>query len=479
MALDPDTRARRRSGLPRKPNPAVSWPERVLKSRFTWFTVALFVAYLVLLALLYNQVVHDQEYAGGISPGMGSEAWTKGARWGLISLIPFAVAFMVSDRWRPQRLWIWLLALGWGACVATFISMQVNTWAAGHLSIEGPGDPSTAARAAIFVAPFVEEATKGSVLFLLAILMRYQWVSRLTAVSLAGLAGIGFAYVENIIYYGRAYRYAAETFGVVAPDDALREIFFVRGVMTPFAHPLFTVMMGIGLGLALRTRSKTVRIVAPLIGFLAAAFLHMAFNATATLVQGPMLIMMWVTALLLVVRLIVMVVKDIRGQGRLVQARLTEYVQMGWLEPGDPDSVSRLGGRIRALWHAVWRPLTAFPATVGWHSGLTELAYLRDSMVRGLVDQAGWQRERELLEQARATRNRAIVHPQGSPNYPWRTRKQAQQLKQWAPPTQWAPPSGPAVTPQPVGTGAPGHAPLGQSSTQYSAVDPTWGPPQQ
>ena len=46
--------------------------------------------------------------------------------------------------------------------------------------------------------------------------------------------------------------------------------------MTFFGHPLFTAMTGIGLAVALRSKSKIVRIVAPLAGFCAAAFLHMA-----------------------------------------------------------------------------------------------------------------------------------------------------------------------------------------------------------
>ena len=95
------------------------------------------------------------------------------------------------------------MTFGWGCCVATFVSAQINTWAAGHLSIIGDGDPATGARAAIYVAPFVEEAAKATVLFWLAILMRYQWVSRLTGIVLAGLSGAAFAFNENILYYGR------------------------------------------------------------------------------------------------------------------------------------------------------------------------------------------------------------------------------------------------------------------------------------
>ena len=84
-------------------------------------------------------------------------------------------------------------------------------------------------------------------LFWLAILMRYQWVSRVSGIVLAGLSGAAFAFVENILYYGRAYRYASRTFGEVPPLEALQSLFMLRGVMTFFGHPLFTAMTGIGL----------------------------------------------------------------------------------------------------------------------------------------------------------------------------------------------------------------------------------------
>ncbi len=196
---------------------------------------------------------------------------------------------MWTDRFRPQRLWIWFMTLGWGACVATFVAAQVNSWAAGHLSILGDGDPASAARAAIYVAPWVEEACKGTVLFWLAILIRYQFVSRISGVVLAGLSGAGFAFVENILYYGRAYHYASQNIGV-NPDQVLQQLFVLRGVKTFFGHPLFTSMTGIGLAIGIRSKSKVVRIVAPLAGYCAAAFLHMSFNTTASLFQGTQLV---------------------------------------------------------------------------------------------------------------------------------------------------------------------------------------------
>ena len=112
--------------------------------------------------------------------------------------------------------------------------------------------------------------------------MRYQWVSRLSGIVLAGLSGAAFAFTENILYYGRVYRYAARTFGEVPPLEALQNLFVMRGVITCFGHPLFTAMTGIGLAIALRSKSKIVRVVAPLAGYGVAVFLHMAFNTTAS-----------------------------------------------------------------------------------------------------------------------------------------------------------------------------------------------------
>ena len=50
--------------------------------------------------------------------------------------------------------------------------------------------------------------------------------------------------------------------------------FVLRGVLSPFAHPLFTAMTGIGLGIAARADNPTTRWLAPLGGYLLAVLLH-------------------------------------------------------------------------------------------------------------------------------------------------------------------------------------------------------------
>ena len=484
-AATEETRAFARNGLPREVGTDQPLPKRLLRNRLFWLSVVVLLGYLACLVLLYRQSVPDQEVPGGVIPGLGTEALPIAAKYAAVSAVPLSLLFFWADRFHRQRVWVWVMTLGWGACVATFISAQVNTWAASHLSIAGDGDPATGARAAIFVAPFVEEAAKGTVLFWLAILMRYQWVSRLSGVVLAGLSGAAFAFVENILYYGRAYRYAARTFGQVPPLEALQQLFVLRGLLTFFGHPLFTSMTGIGLAVALRSKSKVVRVVAPLAGYCAAAFLHMSFNTTASLVQGRALLLVYLgVAVPLVVGLVIFIVRQVRREGRLVRERLTDYVRVGWLPAEDPPALSRVRTRSRAIWHALFLGPAVLLATLRLQRSVTELAYLRDAMARGLVDEAGLRREKVLLARVRALRGRAVTQPEGRAAYPQlRRRRSAQPLAAYAP-ASYPGPAGiggyyPAPALAPPGVSAAATVPLGQTATQYSEVDPNWKPPTQ
>jgi protease PrsW len=482
------SRALRRNGIPQDPDLTEPLPKRLLKNKLFWLTIFMILVYVTMLVLLYRQVVPDREVPGGTLPGLGTEAIPIAAKYAAITAIPLSLLFLWADRYRPQRFWVWLMTFGWGACVATYISAQVNTWAAGHLSIIGDGDPATAARAAIYVAPFVEEASKATVLFWLVILMRYQWVSRLSGIVLAGLAGAAFAFTENILYYGRVYRYAARTFGQVPPLEALQSLFFMRGVITCFGHPLFTAMIGVGLAVAVRAKSKIVRVVAPLAGYGVAVFLHMAFNTTATLAQGGSLLFIYLAvALPLVIGMIIFVVRQLFREGRLIRERLVDYVRLGWLPEDDPKAMSRLRTRLRALWHALFAGPEMFIATIRMQRAITELAYLRDSLTRGIIDESGRVREKQLLAKISSIRGKAIIHPEGRAAYPSLRRRSAGALTAYPPPSYPgpaglggnypAPSAFPAPTRLPQGVPTAASAPVGPTAIQYSEVDPTWKPP--
>lgn len=173
---------------------------------------------------------------GGEVPGLNLSAIRRSALLALPTLAVWVVAFVALDRFRPMRLGFWYLALGWGAACATASSMVINTWASRQMAIVG-ADPSSGARAAVFVAPFVEEATKATIVFFIAVAVRYRIVSTLQAVTLAGLSAAGFAFTENILDYSRVIVYSSMTIGTGDPEQALNTIVFLRGVKTAFGHP--------------------------------------------------------------------------------------------------------------------------------------------------------------------------------------------------------------------------------------------------
>ena len=88
----------------------------------------------------------------------------------------------------------------------------------------------------------------------------------------AGMVGIGFAFTENILYLGTAL---LETGG-----EGLVATFVLRGVVSPFAHPLFTAATGLGLVFATR-RTGAARYLVALAGLAVAILLHGTWNAMA------------------------------------------------------------------------------------------------------------------------------------------------------------------------------------------------------
>lgn len=460
MSLDPlALRERRANGLPVEPTDTRQhWARRILTSPWTWIALGATIVYAACLVWMYQTSIQETPVEGGVIPGLNASAIRRSAQLAAPTLLAWIGVFLVVDRFRAMRPVLWWLALGWGACVSTASSMVINTWAGQEMAIVGNGDPATGARTAVFVAPFVEEATKATILFLVAMALRHRLVSRLQGVALAGLSGAGFAFTENILYYSRAIVYSSTTIEAGDPEAALAEIVMLRGLKTAFGHPLFTVLSGIALVIALRSASKVVRVIAPLAGFLVAALAHMVFNFFASIGMDPN--MMAVVGWIMVLSLAFHLVRQALAEGRRHGDRLTDYVAMGWLPESAVVAFSRQRTRWHSLFNAVshgWRPLLA---TFRLQRTMTELVHLRDSQLRGLVDAAGHGRERELLDRARTLWPVAVTDPRTQrfhlPTFPNPLRRLRRRRR-------------------PLPASTTGASPLG--SPQYSPVDPRWAPP--
>ncbi|MET8700949.1 PrsW family intramembrane metalloprotease [Kitasatospora sp. NPDC058032] len=111
-------------------------------------------------------------------------------------------------------------------------------------------------------------------------------------VVLGGITACGFAFTENALYLGRAFtddqQQRLDSIGLGEPPslrdfDSTVQTFVLRGLLSPFAHPLFTALTGLGLALTLTTgRRWPARLAAPT-GLVLSVALHGTWNAAADL----------------------------------------------------------------------------------------------------------------------------------------------------------------------------------------------------
>ena len=182
---------------------------------------------------------------GLVSGSIGVGAVIVGALCALLPVGPVVWAFLWVDRWEPEPPRTLLFAFLWGACVAALTALLINSSAvliADEVLGQGSGDVLGAA----VIAPIVEEAVKGAFVVGLLLFRRREFDGIVDGIVYAGLVAAGFAFTENILYMGRAF---AESGGLVGQAGGVLAVLILRGVLSPFAHPLFTSMTGIGCGL--------------------------------------------------------------------------------------------------------------------------------------------------------------------------------------------------------------------------------------
>ncbi|GDY30779.1 PrsW family intramembrane metalloprotease [Gandjariella thermophila] len=332
---------------------------------------------------------------------VGAVAVLVGAAAALLPVTIVVGAFLWVDRWEPEPARLLLLAFAWGACGATICALGINSTAEvlGDLVLgRGHGDTL----AAVYTAPPVEEAAKG--LFLIGMLAwrRREFDGLVDGIVYAGVTAAGFAFTENIYYFGRAFAeggFGGASRGVVA-------VFILRAVLAPFAHPLFTTMTGIGVGVAARARSRSGRILAVLAGYLGAVLLHSLWNGTATFGNGHTFIDVYFLVMVpIFAGVVTLVVWQRRREQRVLLAQLPGMVRAGWVTA---DEVARLGSLpARRGWRGSVRREagdTAARAIAAYQVAATELAFLCHAVQRGTAGPEADVRLRELVRALRAAR---------------------------------------------------------------------------
>jgi protease PrsW len=346
---------------------------------------------------------------------LGAETSSTGVAGFLIGIglavlpLPIVIAALRwVDRYEPEPKALLAFAFFWGATVAALIAAVLNT--ASVIIVARTTDTGQGmATAAVLVAPWVEEAAKGAAVLAIFLFRRKEFDGIVDGIVLAGFTGVGFAFTENILYFGRAFLAGNEQTGLTGGLFAAGATFALRGVLAPFAHPLFTTMTGIGLGIAARARPGKARLLAPIGGYLLAVALHATWNYSSLsglhgFFVGYVLIM--VPAFLLTLGVATW---SRRREGATVATWLPLYAQAGWLADEDVAMIASMPRRRQAV---AWAERTygggSSRALRDFQLAGTELAFLRNQAEQGHDLAEFATRERRLL--AELSRSRAAVH---------------------------------------------------------------------
>lgn len=282
------------------------------------------------------------------------------------------------DRYEPEPPWMLAAAFFWGALVAVFFAIIINS--VGVLVVAALADEATAETYGMIVsAPVVEETAKAVVLFALYVWRRDEFDGVTDGVIYAAMVGLGFAMTENIKYYAVA----------VAEENAVG-VFIVRGLFSPFAHPLFTGMTGVGLGLAAQTTKRWVKLTAPVVGLAAAILFHAAWNASAratTAYEDGAYVLL--TYFLVMVPtffgMLLVILLSLGREGRVLREHLRADVLRGLITETEYQRLCSVTGRAGATYQALARGgFSHWNARKRFNRAASELAFHRSRIARGI-----------------------------------------------------------------------------------------------
>lgn len=320
-----------------------------------------------------------------------------------VPVVPLVLCYLWLDRYEPEPRHLLGLGLAWGAFVAAAVAVLIE--GVGGL-VTGWSDRVQLA----VLAPFTEEACKGLFLVMLLVWRRHELDGILDGIVYAGMIGIGFAFTENIFYLAAAYN---GTHGV-APDGstingahALTATFIARCLFSPFAHPFFTAFTGIGIGIAVGSRSTGVRVLAPLVGYLVAGLAHMCWNASTIFGPGGFLITYAVVMLPAFCGLVAFAIWARRAERRMLAASLGDAARRGLIPYTDIGWVVDLGARRVARQYAQrWGGPIGVAAMKEYQQAAIELGFLHSRYLRGTPPPDFVERGQEYVARIGAVRPR-------------------------------------------------------------------------
>ncbi|CQR63230.1 PrsW family intramembrane metalloprotease [Streptomyces leeuwenhoekii] len=355
-----------------------------------WVRYGALITLLALSGLVILALVREETGTQGFLVGLG------------LAVLPVPLllaAFRWLDRVQPGPWRNLLFSFAWGACAAALIAIVANSFATQWIATATADPDGADTLGATVIAPVVEESAKAAAVLLVFLFRRRDFTGIVDGVVIAGVTATGFAFTENILYLGTAFGTDQLT-GDTGIASVTAATFFVRIVMSPFAHPLFTVLTGIGFGLAaLRPdRRAALRVLLPLAGLLLAMGMHALWNGSSTLGDLGFLAVYAAFMVPAFGLLTWLVIWTRQRELRTVRTELPPYVAAGWLSPSEPYALGSMRARRIARQYARrYGGKPAARAVMRYEAYATSLAFLRHRARHGRAGADFAARERELL----------------------------------------------------------------------------------
>ncbi|MFC0552912.1 PrsW family intramembrane metalloprotease [Planotetraspora thailandica] len=300
-----------------------------------------------------------------------------------VAPVPLLLAGVLAlDRMEPEPRTNLIFAFAWGAGIAVLLAGILNSLNLLYVA-RALGDPDSARNlVATFGAPPVEETLKGIVLLGLLRFRRRELDGPTDGIIYASMVGLGFAMSENVSYYLAALNHDG--------PQGLAATVVLRGVLSPFAHPLFTSLIGISVAYAANRRGApaVVMIVA---GWFGAMILHGIWNGFASFGGLPGLAVAYLILMALLVVEITVIVKDRKRIVGLIHHYLPPYERNGLVNQADLFMLSSLRRRRQArTWARAHGGKSGARAMSDYQLAATELGLLHERAARGGVDEASF-----------------------------------------------------------------------------------------
>lgn len=325
------------------------------------------------------------------------------------ALVPLSIVWLAVhwlDRWEPEPPLLLALCFLWGGGASILGTLLVGNFLLEVAASSIAKNIDLEAFSLLVQGPLIEELMKSLGVVIVLLIAWREVHGLLDGFVYAAMVGSGFAFTENIVYFASS--------GSTGLDFVW--LLVVRGILSPFAHVVFTGALGLALGWAVKRREPLHFVVAGVLGTLVAVGLHSMWNG-GSLYLLPLIgvdpnnpfawIISYAVFQLPLFLAFAYVLVQLQYQDQeIIRLRLGEYRRAGWFTASEVRMIANWNQRQAALKWSKQQSPEVHAALRDFVRDATRLAFAREHAANDKRDKERRTREKELLQRTREDRNR-------------------------------------------------------------------------